>query len=229
MGRTPKRRDLVDATFGQHLALAVAARLARTQLVPDPLNSYDIQHIRESVDAIANALVRVTPLYVKGAERGELRQLTEAEVEGASVRNGADNLVLKDGRIISAVCVKRADLRQAIAVLKALGVPELKSATRQKKEDVPAGPPPNRMAELGARLSEVEDLLRLPLLPEQVARANRLVVEIARSAPHGRISNLAMRLMSAIHETRNGGDGQSIRLMVARLRSGIEDAAKSKN
>lgn len=118
--------------FGQHLALAIAAHLARTQLVPDPLNAYDAQHLRDSVEVVARALTRVAPLYVNGAADGELRQLSEAELEGAKVKNGADTLVLRDGRAFSAVLIKRADLRQAIAILKAVGIHPGAGGTRQR-------------------------------------------------------------------------------------------------
>src|SRR5919106_1044317 len=86
-------------------------------------------------------------------------------------------LVLSDGRSLSGVSIKRVDLRQAIAILKALGIQEL--APRQKPEH-PAAPAPEGLAELGASLAEIEALLRLPLVPAQVERANRLIVVMAR-------------------------------------------------
>jgi hypothetical protein len=219
MGRQSHARQFSDGLLGQHLALSVAAHLARSQLVPDPLNVYDAQHLSETLDAVANALARVAPLYVQDPQAGPPRQLMEGELQGARVKRSATMLLLSDGRSLSGVSIKRADLRQAIAILKAVGIPEL--SARHKSE-----PPSNdRLAGLRASLAEIEALLRLPLVPAQVECANRLIVVMARSAPDGRISNLAMRLMSTLHELREdktAGEGL-IPVILARLRAALED------
>lgn len=217
-----KRSTPQDGLLGQHLALSVAAHLARTQLVPDPLNSYDAQHLLESVTAIANALVRVTPLYVAGANDRELRQLGDAELQGARVDHGATSLVLRDGRTFASVSIKRGDLRQAIAILKNVGIPELATRIGQQHGNASKALPPDRFVKLRADLDELEELLRPPLSSAQSERANRLAIAMARSAPDGRISNLAMLLVSAVHDARNGGDEGKVRLMLARLRSAVE-------
>jgi hypothetical protein len=222
MGRQSHTQHLSNSLLGQHLALSVAAHLARTQLVPDPLNVYDSQHLSDTLDAVGNALARVAPLFVPDPQAGAPRQLMEAELQGARVKRSATILLLSDGRSLSGVSIKRADLRQAIAILKAVGIQEL--APRHKPE--PPGAPPNgRLVGLRASLAEIETLLRLPLVPAQVERANRLIVAMARNAPDGRTSNLAMRLMSALHELREGdisGDGL-IPVILARLRAALDD------
>ncbi len=227
MGRKSKPKELVETTVGQHLALSVAAHLARTQLVPDPLNVCDEERLVKSVDVIANALLRVTPLYTKDIRTGKSHQLSDVELQGARATNGAQNLLLSDGRILSSVAIKRADLRQAIAILKTVGMPDLAGVTNLQEEQPSAGQPPDRMVWLLAQLSEIEELLMSRLPPEQVERANSLAVAIARSAPHGRIANLAMRLMSAIQEARNGGDEKTVPLMLAGLRSAIEETGRN--
>ena len=214
--RTPQFSD------GQHLALSVAAHLARSQLVPDPLNVYDAQHLVEVLDAVGNALARVAPLYLQDTQAGAPRQLMESELQGARVKRSATILILSDGRSLSGVSIKRADLRQAIAILKAVGIHEL--APRQKPGPSEA-PAPDRRAELRASLAEIEALLRLPLVPAQVERANRLIVVLARNAPDGRVPNIAMRLMSTLHEMRDdktSGEGL-IPVILARLRAALED------
>ncbi len=65
MARKSKTNELLQTTLGQHLALSVAAHLARTQLVRDPFHTYDGQHLLESLDVVANALLRVTPVYAR--------------------------------------------------------------------------------------------------------------------------------------------------------------------
>jgi hypothetical protein len=220
MGRQSHTRQVTDGLLGQHLALSVAAHLARSQLVPDPLKVYDGQHLSDMLDAVGNALARVAPLYVQDPQAGAPRLLMEGELQGARVRRSATVLVLSDGRTLSGVSIKRADLRQAIAILKALGIQEL--VPRQKSE--PPGAP-DRLAELRASLAEIEALLRLPLVAAQVERANRLIVAMARSAPDGRVANLAMRLMSTLHELREdktSGAGL-IAVILARLRAALED------
>jgi hypothetical protein len=222
MGRQSHTRQITDGLLGQHLALSVAAHLARSQLVPDPLNVYDAQHLSETLDAVASALARVAPLYVPDPKAGAPRQLMEDELQGARVRRSATVLVLSDGRSMSGVSIKRADLRQAIAILKAVGIPELSA---RHKSEPPEAPSNDRLAERRASLAEIEALLRLPLVAAQVDRACRLIVAMARNAPDGRISNLAMRLMSLLHEMREdktSGEGM-IAVTLARLRAALED------
>lgn len=158
MGRKSKAQQLVASSLGQHLALSVAAHLARTQLVPDPLNTYDGQHLAEMLDVVGNALARVAPLYVQDAKSGSARELTPAELEGASVQHSAIVLVLKDGRTLSSVSMKRADLRQAIAILKALSIPGLRGAPANEPAAPKAVPPP-----LAGHLTELESLPRAGL------------------------------------------------------------------
>jgi hypothetical protein len=226
MGRRSKTQQVTDHILGQHLALSVAAHLARSQLVPDPLKVYDGQHMTEILDVVANALARVAPLYVQDPLAGAPRQLMEAELDGAKAKRGASVLVLKEGRSLSGVSIKRADLRQAIAILKAVGVPELARAPREAPKATPA--PGDRVAELRAALDEVERLVCLPLVGTQAERANAKLLSIARQAADGGISNLAMRLMSAVHEARDNPrpDGRQIALMLSRLRDALQESAK---
>jgi hypothetical protein len=219
MGRKSKTQQLLDSTLGQHLALSVAAHLARTQLVPDPLTVYDGQHMMEMLDIVGNALSRVAPLYVMDAAAGAPRQLMEAELDGARVKRGATVFVLKDGRSLSGVSIKRVDLRQAIAILKAVGIEEFRP--RQPAQPPKAAEPDPGIA-VRERIAEIEGLLRPPLAPAQVQRANSLLLSIARSASQGRVANVAMRLMSAVHDARAGEEGQ-IAVLTARLRAALEE------
>ena len=205
--------------MGKHLALAVAAQLARSQLLGDAPSNEEI------VNVVARALARVAPLYVRESDSGTPRQLREEELEGAQLRHGATRLVLIDGRIFSSVSIKRADLRHAVAVLLAVGIPELGSTVRRSIE-ARQTEPRDRLAELRAHLAEIERLLRPPLIPEQTERATKLAVSLARSAPHGRISNFAMHLVSALHDARAGADGE-LPISLARLRAAVEEAGSA--
>ena len=222
MGRKSKTQQLTDSIQGQHLALSVAAHLARTQLVPEPLAVYDSQHLSETVDIVARALAKVAPLYVRDPGSGQPRELAAAELEGAAISRGATLLSLRDGRSFSSVSIRRADLRQAIAILKAVGIEEL--TPRRKPEAPPRADPRDRAAEIRSRVAEIEALLRPPLLPGQVERANRLIVTTARQAPDGRVANLAMRLMSVVQES-NGAEEPSadLRAALVRLRTAVEE------
>src|SRR5687768_59360 len=132
MARKSRTDRLADNIAGQYLSLAVAAHLARTQLVADPLKAYDGQHLSETLNVVAQALARTAPLQITDAASGEKRALSLQDVEGAVAKRGATMLALKDGRTLTGVCVRRSDLRQAIAILKAVGIPEF------------APPPPSR-------------------------------------------------------------------------------------
>ena len=226
MPRKPKSQHLAEGISGQHVSLAVAAHLARSQLVPEPLKAYDGQHLSDMLDVMAQALTRTAALHQIDAQTGLTRELSPAELEGAVAKRGATVLVLKDGRTLSGVSVKRADLRQAIALLHTIGVPELAAAPPPAVAGKPAV---NSNGEaLRARLAEVEDLLNPPLLPAQVERAKAGAVWIARHAPQGRVANLAMQLMSALHESQSideipGG----FRMALARLRAAFEETAQA--
>jgi hypothetical protein len=218
--RKSKTQQLIDGALGQQLALSVAAHLARTQLVPEPLRPYDSQHLTETLDIVARALARVSPVYVVDAASGAPRELTPLEIEGALIQRGATVIVLRDGRKLSGMSIKRADLRHAIAILKTVGIPEL----RLKQASSAPSAPPARVDRV-AGLAEIEALLRPPLVPAQIERANRIAVSIARDAPHGRVANLAMQLVSAMHEARADAsdDPARVRLALARLRAALEE------
>jgi len=226
MPRKPKSQHLAEGISGQHVSLAVAAHLARSQLVPEPLKAYDGQHLAEMLDVMAQALTRSAALHQIDAQTGLTRELSPAELEGAVARRGATELVLKDGRTLSGVSVKRADLRQAIALLHTIGVPELAAAPPPA---VAGKPVVNANGEaLRARLAEVENLLQPPLLPAQVERAKAGAVWIARHAPQGRVANLAMQLMSALHESQGDDDVPGgFRMALARLRAAFEETAQA--
>jgi hypothetical protein len=202
-----KVRHSTDGILGQHLALSVAAHLARTQLVPDPLAIHDARELAEMLDIVAGALAKVAPLYVQDPGSGTPRPLMPNELE--------------DGRSLSSVFIKRSDLRQAIALLKALGIPELQGPRAQAEEPKPKAAEPGDPLET---VAELEKLLSAPLLPLQAERASRLLVSIARHAPRGRVANLAMQLMSALHESRY----EVVEPFLAQLRAAMEEATKGK-
>jgi hypothetical protein len=222
MARKSKTDSLADSIAGQYLSLAVAAHLARTQLVPDPLKVYDSQHLGEMLNVVAQALARTAPLHVTDAATGEKRALSAVDLEGAVAKRAAGALVLKDGRTLTGVSIRRSDLRQAIAILKAVGIPEFTPARPPAPQ---AGGNGNGGIEaLRARFAEVDRWLTPPLLPAQVERAKSAAVWIARHAPHGRVANLAMQLMSALHETRGTEEiPGGFRMALARLRAALQE------
>lgn len=204
--------------MGERLALPVAAQLARTQLVPEPAGS-NAQHPGETLNLVAQALARTAPLQITDAHTGETRTLNAAELEGAAAKDGAALLVLNDGRTLAGVSIRRVDLRQAIAILKAVGLKDAAPAPAA----APPAPARNGAEVLRARFAEIEELLKEPLLPVQVERAKCAAVWIARHAAEGRVANLAMQLMSALHETRGTDETPGgFRLALARLRATLQ-------
>jgi hypothetical protein len=225
MARKSKSQDLRESIVGQHLGLAVAAHLARTQLVPDPLAVYDGQHLSDMLNVVAVALARTAPMYVMDAATGEPRPLAPGELEGAAAKASATILVLKDGRNLAGVSIRRADLRQAIAILKAVGVPELMPRAPVSPNTTSKPDPAQVQQTLLALLDGVEEMLNPPLIPSQMERAKNAALFIARQTTDGRTANLAMQLMSALQESRGyenvpGG----YRMALARLRAALVQA-----
>lgn len=226
MASKSKSKKLTGNIAGQYLSLAVAAHLARTQLVPDPLKVYDSQHLGEMLNVVAQALARTAPLQITEAPSGAKRTLSSLELEGALAKRAATVLLLKDGRTLTSVSIRRSDLREAIAILKAVGIPEFAPAPAAAPN--PAGNGNGSAEALRARFAEVDRLLTPPLLPAQVDQAKAAAVWIARHAPHGRVANLAMQLMSALHETRGTEEiPGGFRMALARLRAALEESANA--
>jgi hypothetical protein len=225
MASKSKTDKLSDSISGQYLSLAVAAHLARTQLVPDPLKVYDSQHLSEMLNVLAQALARTAALQITETASGEKRVLSALELEGALAKRGATLLVLKDGRTLTGVSILRSDLRQAIAILKAVGIPEFASAAAMAPKPGGNGNGNGSAEALRKRFAEVDRLLTPPLLPSQIEQAKAAAVWIARHAPHGRVANLAMQLMSSLHETRGTEEiPGGFRLALARLRAALHDS-----
>jgi hypothetical protein len=227
MGRKGKTQHITANILGQQLALSVAAGLARTQLVPDPLKTYDAQHLSDMLNVIGRALAKVAPLYVKDEASLSARELTQDELEGAEIRRGATLLVLKDGRTLSSMSIRRGDLRQAIAILKAVGIQELvpRSGPAAAPKEASA---PERVDPF-ALFAEIEQLLSPPLVAGQVDRANSLAVSLARNAPQGRVANRAMQLISAAYQAREEPAPQfdRVKLALAELRVALEEQKAS--
>ena len=212
MARKAKTKRLLEDGLGEHIALAAAAHLARANLLPDPLKAGNARDLEDTLALIGQALAKVAPLYVRDPNTRVPRQLSLLELEGASVRKGAMAVVLKDGRTLTSVTVKRADLRHGVAILQATGIPGLVPPRRQQL----ARPDPEPFVDMVALCEELERLLRPPLIPGQVEKANSLATRIAREAPHGQIANLAMQLMSRIR------DEQGVDVALAKLRAALE-------
>jgi hypothetical protein len=227
-GHIARKSKTAQVFLGQHLALSLAAHLARTQLVRDPLASYDAQHDRELLNVIGSALARTARIYLTEMNGAAPRELTQPELDGARAKNGATLLLLKDGRNLSGASIKRSDLQDAITILRALGIAELGGPpVSQQNVNASTGAAFGQHEELRGLLTQMEALLVFPLIPAQVERANILAVSLARSAPDGRISNLAMHLMSAVHEARRGDNHDNVRMMLARLRTAVDDLASA--
>jgi hypothetical protein len=208
MERSSKTQLSPEVVLGEYLALAAAVRLARTQLTADPLKVHD-----EELDFVALALARTVPLYAAAPAGSEPRQLTPLELEGAVPRNGATLLVLRDGRALAGVTVRRGDLRQAIAILRAVGLGDAAPVPHAKAAA------PNGAESLLARAAELETLIDAP---GEVERAKKAALWIARNSVRGQVANLAMQLMSALQEQR---DADACRAILARLRQALNQEA----
>jgi hypothetical protein len=214
-----KATRLAEGIRNQHVAMSVAAGLARAQLVPNPVAAYDARHLSEMLELMATAIARVAPIHAMNARTGEIRRLTEEELEGASFARGATALVLKDGTTIAGVSITRGDLRHAVAVLKTIGF----QADPQTDKPL-AGPA--RAEALEAPLAEIAQVLRLPFTLECFDKVNRPAMEIVRAAGTGPIVNYVMQLISALHLARVKVEKQSsaVDAALAALQHAIEKA-----
>ena len=66
---------------------------------------------------------------------GERRALSEADLFGAVVSRGATRLTLQDGRVFTEISILRSDLRDAIAILMATGLPRLPRPAKAPLKD----------------------------------------------------------------------------------------------
>ena len=190
-----KTTRLAEGIRNQHVGMSVAAGIARAQLAPNPVGVYDARQLSEMLEVMAAAIARVAPIHAMNARTGEVRRLTEEDLEGASFARGATALVLKDGTAIAGVSITRGDLRHAVLVLKTVGFQAEADADKPDLE-------PARAANVDALVAESEQLLLLPLTPEYIDKVNRLTMKIVRAARTGPIVNHAMQLISALHHAR---------------------------
>lgn len=114
--------------------LAAAAALAYRELVAPERRAlpYDAEHFSEMLNLIAHAIARVAPLYAGEDDGGARRALGEDELEGMTIRRGATIVALADGRKLTRVTVRRGELRDAIAILKAAGLGALGAAAAKQ-------------------------------------------------------------------------------------------------
>lgn len=190
-----KTTRLAEGIRNQHVAMSVAAGLARAQLVPNPVGVYDARQLSEMLEVMAAAIARVAPIHAMNARTGEVRRLTEEDLEGASFARGATALMLKDGTAIAGVSITRGDLRHAVVVLKTIGFQAEAEADKSDRE-------PARAENVDALVAEIEQLLLLPFTPEYIDKVNRLTMKIVRAARTGPIVDHAMQLISALHHAR---------------------------
>jgi hypothetical protein len=109
-----------QSPLNEHLPLAVAAAITYHNLTaPQRPQFYDGEHLSEVLTRVAQALVQVAQVYALDEVTRERRPLTESE--RAEVKRGATVVVLPDGRRLTDVSIRRHDLRDAIAALKAKG------------------------------------------------------------------------------------------------------------
>lgn len=214
-----KTTRLAEGIRNQHVAMSVAAGLARAQLVPNPVGVYDARRLSEMLEAMATAIARVAPVCALNARTGEVRKLTDEELDGAKFERGATALVLKDSSAIASVSITRGDLRHAVAVLQAIGFQAEPQAEKPRPE-------PARAESFAPTLAEIEHLVRLPLAPLYIDKVNRLAMEIVRTARVGPVVNHAMQLISALHHARVSGESHSNAVSAAldRLQQAVEKA-----
>jgi hypothetical protein len=106
----------------QHIGLSTASGIAYDQLAERKRGFFDVEHFNEVLNRAAEALLKITPVYLIDPASGERRRLTDAELLEAQVTRGATVLVLADGRTVKDLSLLRGDLTAAIKILKSTGL-----------------------------------------------------------------------------------------------------------
>ena len=202
-----------------------AAPPARTQLLPEPGKAYDAQHLSETLNLVAPRSPRWRSSTSRIRTTGSAARARAGRSSRArTIQRGATVLVLKDGRTLSAVSMKRADLRRRSRSSRRSA---FRSCARRRRKTRRRRSPSR--PQLLAPLAEIERLLRA---------ADRAVGRDARTRSPcrsramraaGSIANLAMQLVSAVHETSGKGEAGDGRVAVAlaRLRTALEEEEKT--
>ena len=89
--------------------------------------------------------------------------------------------------------------------------------------------PEHDIESLLSRLTEIEELLRFPAVDGHTSRAEKVALFIARRAPGGRASHLAMQVVSEAAVLRRGTasstrDPTKVRALLQKLRTVLRDA-----
>jgi len=113
---------MVEKRTDEHIGLTTASGIAYDQLAAKSRGTYDAEHFNELLNRAAEALIRITPVYLFDPDSGARRRLNDAELLNAQVTRAASALVLADGREVKDVSLLRSDLRAAITILKGAGL-----------------------------------------------------------------------------------------------------------
>ena len=106
----------------QHIGLSTASGIAYDQLAERKRGFYDVEHFEEILNRAAEALIRITPIFLIDPVSGARRRLSDAELLQAQVTRGATVLVLADGSTVKDLSLLRGDLTAAIKILKSTGL-----------------------------------------------------------------------------------------------------------
>jgi hypothetical protein len=106
----------------QHIGLSTASGIAYDQLAERKRGFYDVEHFNEILNRAAEALIRITPVFLIDPASGARRRLSDAELLQAQVTRGATVLVLADGSTVKDLSLLRGDLTAAIKILKSTGL-----------------------------------------------------------------------------------------------------------
>ena len=83
---------------------------------------YDAEHFNELLNRAAEALIRITPVYLIDPASGDRRRLTDAELLEAQVTRGATALGPRGWPQVKDLSLLRGDLTAAIQILRSTGL-----------------------------------------------------------------------------------------------------------
>ena len=106
----------------QHVGLPTACTLVYHNITGETLDARDALAMRSVLDDVAHALASIVPIYARYPDSGVPQVISPAELAEGRFSRGGHLFVAKGGTQLRRLSVQRADLGNAIAILKATGV-----------------------------------------------------------------------------------------------------------
>jgi len=118
------------------VALSSAALLTYHQVMGGSFKPLDVPHANAVLREVARAISNVAPIYAAVSATGRASPLADFELLSGEFLRGASVLRTSRGVEYRQLCIRRADLRSAIAILRRAGVKFTTCRTEKKSPNI---------------------------------------------------------------------------------------------